>query len=173
MEVSSQLARGVEAGRHFHAAQPLGQTCRQQRRLHALREADFLFEPDLVRAHGFIQLRVLDRHRRLTREQRQDLDVALAERVELRALEIEDADASILEQHRDDELRADVGDERNVARILRDVGHEQRLLVQRRVPDKAFAEVYARHLHLLAVLHGVLHLELASLSLRSRIPNVR
>ena len=52
-----------------------------------------------------VEARVLDRDRRLAGEQRQDFDVALRERVELRALEIEHADAAILQQQRNHQLR--------------------------------------------------------------------
>ena len=96
VEVAAELARRLEPRRDVDALQALGQLGRQQRRLHALREADLLLEPHLVRADRLVEPRVLDRDRRLAREQRQDLDVALREGVELRALEIEDADAAIL-----------------------------------------------------------------------------
>ena len=113
---------------------------RQQRRLHALREPHLLLEALFVRADLFVQPRVLDRDGRLARQQRQDLDVALAERVELRTLEIDHADAAVLQQQRDGELGPHVRHELDVARILRDVRHEHRLAVQRRVADEPFAE---------------------------------
>ena len=83
---------------------PLGQLGRQQRRLDALRETHLLLEPDLVGADGLVEPRVLDGDRRLARQQRQDLDVVLREGVELRALEIEHADAAVLDEQRNDQL---------------------------------------------------------------------
>ena len=50
VQVAAELVRGRESRGHVHALEPLGQLRRQQRRLHALREADFLLEPDLVGA---------------------------------------------------------------------------------------------------------------------------
>ena len=47
---------------------------------------------------------VLDRDGRLAREQREDLDVALAEGVELGAFQIDDTDAAVLEQERNRQL---------------------------------------------------------------------
>ena len=117
-----------------------GSCVRQQRRLHALGEPQLLLEPRFVGRHLLVEPRVLDGHRRLARQQREDLDVALGERVELRALEIEDADAAILEQHRDRQLGPHVVDHLDVARILRDVRHEHRLAMERRVADQALAE---------------------------------
>ena len=49
----------------------------------------------------------------------------------------------------------------DVARILRHVGDEHRLAMQRGVTDDALAEPDARHVALLAVLHRDLDLELA------------
>ena len=66
-----------------------------------------------------------------------------------------------LMQHRDRQLGAHVGHELDVARILRDVGDEHRLAMQRGVADEPFAEPDARHVALLAELHGQLDLELA------------
>ena len=161
MEVAAELARRRERCRDIDALEPLRRLGRQQRDLHALREAHFLLQPRLVRAQLLVQPRVLDRHRRLAGEQRQDLDVALAERVELRALEIDDADAAILDEHRDRELGAHVGHDLDVARILRDVRHEHRLAMERRVADDALAEPDARHVALLAEVQRDLDLELA------------
>ena len=85
------------------------------------------------------------------------------ERVELGALEVEHADAAILQEQRDDQLRLRVVDDFYVARIGRDVLHQHRLLVQRRVADEADAKLHARHQHLVAVPHRDLHLQLAGL----------
>ena len=136
VEVAAELARRREPRGDVDALQPLRQLGRQQRRLDALREPDLLLEPDLVGADRLVEPRVLDRHGRLAREQREDLDVALAERVELRALEIEDADAAILHHQRNHQLRPRVVDDLDVARVGGHVGHEHRLLVQRGVADQ-------------------------------------
>ncbi len=151
-----------------------GQLRRQQRRLHALGELQLLLEPRLVRRDLLVEPRVLDRDGGLARQQRQDLDVALREAVELRTLEVEHADAAILQQHRNRQLRPHVVDDLDVARILRHVRHEHGLAMERGVPDQALAERDLRQRDLFAVLHGDFHLELvASASLRSRMPNVR
>ena len=68
--------------------------------------------------HRLVEPRVLDRDRRLVGEQRQDLDVPLVERVELRALEVEDADAAVLVEQRHHQLGPHVLDHLDVARIL-------------------------------------------------------
>ncbi len=133
---------------------------RQERRLDALREAHFLLEPLLRRSNFFVQPGVLDRDGGLAGEQRQDLDVALAEGVELRALEIDDADAAVLEQERNRQLRSHIGHQVDVPGILRHVGREHDFLVQRGIADQALAERHARHFDLLAVLDRQLHLQL-------------
>ena len=86
--------------------------------------------------------------------------VLLGERIQLGALQIEHADAAILDEHRDHELGPRVGNEVDVARILRDVGDEHRLLVQRRPADQPLAELHVLRLGPLAVAHRQLHLEL-------------
>ncbi len=159
MEVAAEFARGREPAGHVDAFQALRQFRGQQRRLHALREAHFLFEPFLVRDHRLVETRVLDRHRRVVGEKRQQLDVTLVERVEFRAREVEDADAAILVEERDHQLRAHVFDHLDVARILAHVRHVDRHLVQRRVAGEAFAELQPRLLHGLAVVHGDLEFE--------------
>ena len=136
---------------------------RQQRHLHALREAHFLLEPDLIGAHLLVESGVFDRHRRLARQQAQDLDVPLAERIELRALQIDDADAAILEQERNRELGLHVRHQLDVARVARHVGDEYRFLVERGVADEPFAEAHAWDLDFLTVLDGEAHLELVGL----------
>ena len=109
MEVAAELARGRErARRRSTPFSRFGGRAGSSADLHALREPQLLLEPLFVRAHLLVEPRVLDRDRRLAGEQRQDLDVALAERVELGALEIDDADAAILEQHRNRQLGAHV-----------------------------------------------------------------
>ena len=60
---------------------------------------------------------------------------------ELRAFEIEDADAPILEEQRDHELGADIADGIDVARILRHIGNEHRLFVERRVAHQPLAQL--------------------------------
>ena len=135
----------------------------QQCDLDALREPDFLLEPFLVRPDFFVQPCVLDRHGRLAGQEGEDFDVTLAERIELGALEIDHSDAAILEEHRDRKLGPDIRNELDIARVLRDVRHEHRFLVQGRVADQAFAETDARDGDLLAVLDRQLHLELAGL----------
>ena len=107
MQIAAELARGVEARRHVDAAQPLRQLLRQQRVLHALREAHFLLEAMLVGGDRLVEPGVLDRHRHHVGERRQHLDVLPRERVELGAGEIEHADAALLEHQRNDELGAD------------------------------------------------------------------
>ena len=108
VEVAAELAGRVEVPGDVDASELLRQVLRQQRHLHALGEAHFLFEPDLVVAQRFVEARVLDGDRRLRRQQRQQLDVLLRKRVELRALEIEDADAAIFEQQWNRQLGSNV-----------------------------------------------------------------
>ena len=108
-DVAAELARRIEMPGHIHAAQPLRQLLRQQRHLHALRQPQFLFEARLAVANRFVEPRVLDRHRRFRGQQRQQLDVLLVERVRLRALEVEHADAAILQQQRHHQLRSHAG----------------------------------------------------------------
>ena len=160
MEISAQLARGIERRGHLHAFEPLRRPRRQKRDLHALREPHLFLEPLLVGAYLLVEPSVLDRDRGLTGKQRQDLDVALRERVELGALQIDDADAAVLDQEGNRQLGAHVGNQLDVARVLRHVGDEHRLAMERRVADQPFAQTHARDRHLLAVLHGKLHLEL-------------
>ena len=85
----------------------------------------------------------------------------LGEGVQLRTFEIEDADAAILDQHRDDQLRARILHEIDVARVLGHVRDEHRLLVERGPADEALAELHVFRLGTLAVAHRQLHLELA------------
>ena len=152
---------GAKAAAQLDVLQPLRRSGGQERDLHPLREADFLLEPLLVGADLFVQPRVLDRDGGLAGQQRQDLDVALAERIELRTLEIDDPDAAVLEEHRDGQLGPDVRHQFDVARILGYVGHQHRFLVQCGVADQSLAEPHPGHGDLLAVLHGELHLQLA------------
>ncbi len=87
----------------------------------------------------------------------------LGEGVELRALQIEHADAAILQEQRNHQLRSRIVHDLDVARIGRDVGDVDRLLVQRRVADETDAELDARQRHFVAVADGDFHLELAGL----------
>jgi hypothetical protein len=123
------------------AAQPLRQLLRQERHLHALREAQLLLVARLVALDRLDQPRILNRHRGFRRQQRQQLDVLLVERVGLGALEVEHANAAILQQQRHDQLGADAGHRGDVARILGDVRHQHHFLVQRRIADQAFADL--------------------------------
>ena len=163
VKVAADFARGIERRGHFDASQSLRRLGRQQRDLDALGEAHFLFEPGFVGAQLLVEPRVLDRDGGLAREQRQDLDVPLAEGVELGTLEIDDADAAVLDEHRDRELRAHVGDDLDIARILRHIGDEHRLAMERGVADEALAELDARQIAPLAELERELDLELAGL----------
>jgi cellobiose-specific phosphotransferase system component IIA len=61
------------------------------------------------------------------------------------------------------QLRSHVGDDVDVARVLRDVGDEDRLAVQRRVAYQPLTQPHSRHFHLLAVLDGELHFEIPAL----------
>src|SRR5262249_10854525 len=155
------FARGREPRGDVHALQPLRQLRWQQGRLHALRKAKLLLETIFVGADRFVQPRVLDRDRGLAGQELKDLDVGLRERVELWALQIEDADAPIFEQQRDDQLRAGVVHELDVARIGRDVGHEHGFFVQRGVAGETGPELHARYGDLVAVANRHLHLQLA------------
>ena len=94
--------------------------------------------------------------------------MGLGERVELGALEIEDADAPILQQQRNRELGLCVVNHFDVTRIDRYVGDDDRLLVKRGVPDKTDAELHAREGHLVAVADCDFHLELAGLSIQQQ-----
>ena len=127
VEIAAELARGRERRRHIDAFHPLGQLRRQQCRLDALGEAQFAVDASLVGRDRLVHAGVLDRDGGLAREHREDLDVALRERVELGALDIEHADAAILDEHRHDQLRPDVLDHLDVAWVLRDIGREHRL----------------------------------------------
>ena len=104
MEVSAELERGFEAAGHIRVVQLRRQLRRQQRHLDTMREPQLLLDPFFVAPYFFVEPRVFDRHRRLAREQRQELLVFLGERIELWTLEVEHAAAAILDQHRDDEL---------------------------------------------------------------------
>ena len=138
VQVSSKFTRGLEAAGHLGVTQR-GQIGRHQRELDALRESQLLVDPLFSTPDFLVEPRVLDGHRRLAREQRQQLRVLLREGVELGALEVEHADAAILDQHRNDQFGSGVRDEVEVAGILRHVGDEHRLLVQRRPSDETFA----------------------------------
>ena len=56
-------------------------------------------------------------HGRLRREQCQQLDMLLAERIELRALEIEHADTAVLQEQRNGQFGTDVVDRVDVTRV--------------------------------------------------------
>ena len=142
-------------------ADALGKLHRQQRRLHALREADLLFQTDFVRANRFVKPRVLDRHSGLAREQRENVDVPLRERVEFRTLEIEHADAAVFQHQRNHQLRPRRVHHLDVARVGRYVGNVDRNFVQRRVADQPLPELDVRHVDLVAVPHRDLDLQLA------------
>ena len=116
-----------------------------------------------MRADRLVEPGVLDRDGGLAGQQRQDLHVALVEGVELGAFEIEHADAAILQQQRNHQLRPRVVDDLDVARILRHVRHQHRLLVQRGVADQARSELDPCGRRLIAVADGDLHLELLGL----------
>ena len=79
------------------------------------------------------------------------------------ALEVEHADASILQQQRDHQLRFGVVHHFDVARIDVHVGDQHGLAVQRGVADQSIPQLDARHRHLVAVTHGHFHLQLARL----------
>ena len=82
------------------------------------------------------------------------------EGAELRALEIEDADAAVLDEQRDHQLRPHVVDHGDVTRVGRDVVDEHDFLVQRRVADQPAADVDRQHVRLLAVLQRHFRLQL-------------
>ena len=84
----------------------------------------------------------------------------LGERAELRTLEVEHADAAILDQHRDDKLGPGIGHQAEVARVLRHVRHEDGLLVLRRPPHEPLSELDVFRRDVLAVPSGKLHVQL-------------
>ena len=152
-----------EGGSDVDAFEPPGRPRRQERCLHALREANFLFQTHLVGSYLVVQPGVLDGDRGLCREQRQDLHVAFAEGIELGTLEVQHADAAVLQKERDRQLRAHIFDHLDVARIQRHVRNQDDFLVEGGVPDQTLAEPYPRDLHPLPVLHGELDLQLVVL----------
>ena len=81
------------------------------------------------------------------------------ERLELRARQVEDADAAVLQHQRNHELGSHVGHAGHVARILRHVADEHRFLVERGIADEPLAEVERRLLAALAELHRHLQFE--------------
>ena len=84
----------------------------------------------------------------------------LRERRHLGALEVEHADAAILQQQRNHQLGPDVLDGVDVARILRHVVHQHRLLVERGVADEPLAELHRlERARVVAVLDRQLHLQ--------------
>jgi hypothetical protein len=104
VKVAADFPRRRERRRDVDAFEPFRRSGRKQRGLDTLRKPQFLFESFFVRADFFVQPGVLNRHCRLAGKQRQNLDIALAEGIELRALQIDDADASVLQQQRDGEF---------------------------------------------------------------------
>ena len=130
VEIASELVCGGEAAGDIRVAKSRWRFCRKERRLDTLREAELLLDALFVAPDLLVQPCVLNRHGGLAGQQRQQLLVILGERVELRAFQIEDTDTALLDQHRNHELGANVLDQVDVARILRDVGDEHRLLVQ-------------------------------------------
>ena len=92
VQVAADLPRRLETCRELDALQALRRFRRQQRTLHAARKFDFALEAKLARSHRLVQPRVLDRHRGLAGENAENLSVALRERAELGAFEIEHAD---------------------------------------------------------------------------------
>jgi hypothetical protein len=137
----------------------LPDTSPQERVLDALGEAQLLLEPLFVGADRLVQPRVLDGHGCLARQQRHHLRVVVVEGADVGALEIDDADAPVLDEQRDGQLGTHVLDSRDVPRVLAHIGREDRLLVQRGIPDDALAQPHARQVLDLAVLDRVLHLE--------------
>ena len=170
MQIAPELPRRGEARGHVHAPQTLGDRRGQQCRLYALRERQLALDAQLVRPHLFIQPGVFDRARRLAGEQRQDLDVLFREGVELGAFQVEDADAAILQQHGDGELRPAVLHHRDVAWFDGNVGHQHRFLVQRRISDNAGAKLHRRQRQLIAVADRELHLQLAGRVVQQQDP---
>ena len=86
--------------------------------------------------------------------------MGFGERIELWALEIENADAAVLQQQRNHELRPRIVHHLDVARVDGHVGDVDRLLVQRRVADQTGSDLHARHAHFVAVPDRDLHFEL-------------
>ena len=87
--------------------------------------------------------------------------MAFRERVELGALEIEHADAAILQHQRDRQLRPRIVHQLDVAGIERHVGHVHRHLVEGGIADDAVAQLHAGNGDLVAVSHGDLHFQIA------------
>ena len=79
-----------------------------------------------VPARLAVERRVLDRDREVAREDQERRAHRRREGLDGRSLDVEDADEPPLREERDRELGDDPGEERDVARVLRDVGHEDR-----------------------------------------------
>ena len=94
----------------------------------------------------------------------------LVERVDLGTLQVEDADATVLHEQRDHQLRSHVVHDLDVARVLRDVRHQHRFLVSGRVPDQPSSQPHLRERGPFAVPHGELHLEIAGLLVEEHDP---
>ncbi len=86
-----------------------------------------------------------------------------ASSVRISALEVEHADAAILEQQRNHQLRPRIVHDFDISIVAGDVRYQHRLLVQRRVADQAVTDLDARDHDLVAVPNGDLHLQLLRL----------
>ena len=124
-----------------HHDQALRRTRGQQGRLHALGKAHFPLQPLLVRRDFLVEPRVLDGHGRLAGQQREHFRVLLRECVELRALEIEDADDFVVRNDGRDHVRARFVARVDVNGIVANVGRNDRRGTQRDAADESFAEL--------------------------------
>ena len=93
-----------------------------------------------VPARLAVERRVLDRDREVGREDLERRAHRRRERLDGGALDVEDADETALAEERDRELGDDVREERDVARVLRDVGHEDGRARRRGGADDSLAD---------------------------------
>ena len=100
VDISPELVRRFESTRHVGVAYALRRLSGQKRKLNATRETKLLFDALFVATDFLIQTGVVDRDGSLAGQQREQFLMFLAECVELGTLQIENADASILDEHR-------------------------------------------------------------------------
>src|SRR2546427_2284882 len=151
VEVAADFARGEVASGDVEAI-VVGRNRPQQGGLDALGGLQVALHAGLVAGHVLVEAGVFERNGQVRGENGKGLDVLLGEVVELRALQVQDADDAALVHHGNGELGTRLGVDLDVARVCGHIGHQHGLAQGGRCADDALGGGDAQlALNLLAV----------------------
>ena len=138
VEIAANFARGEIAGGHIDA-KILGGNGAQESALNALGGLEIALEASFISRDLFVEAGVFERYGKIGGENGERLHVLVGEVIELRTLEVENADDAVLVHHRNGEFGARFGIHQEIAGIGGDIGNEHRFTKSGGGADDAFA----------------------------------